>query len=116
VYEFEVQPVFGQEATRLSLSQLYVPLRGYWAKNDGQPENPVIQLLSRTHDVSMLDGELDKWARSRSEDDTVRLIGGGPGSGKSTTLRAFARRMADQQDLLPLFIPLQHIDLEGDLR
>jgi hypothetical protein len=115
-YEFEVRPVFGQEATRLSLAQLYVPLRGYWPKDGSATENRGIRSLSHTHDVLMLDDELDKWVRSSSEDDAIRLIGGGPGSGKSTTLRAFARRMADRQDLRPLFIPLQHIDLEGDLR
>jgi hypothetical protein len=116
IYEFEVRPVFGQETTRLSLSQLYVPLRGYWPKDGAATENRDIHSLIDTYDVSLLDDELDKWVRSSSEDDFIRLIGGGPGSGKSTTLRAFARRMADRQDVRPLFIPLQHIDLEGDLR
>ena len=116
IYEFEVRPVFGQEATRLSLAQLYVPLRGYWPKDDSATENRITRSLSDTHGVLMLDNELDSWVRSSPEDDAIRLIGGGPGSGKSTTLRAFARRMADRPDLRPLFIPLQHIDLEGDLR
>ena len=116
VYEFEVRPVFGQETTRLSLSQLYVPLRGYWPKDYTAPGNQGGVTLRHSHDVSMLDDELDKWARSSAEEDTIRLIGGGPGSGKSTALRAFARRVADHQDLRPLFIPLQHIGLEGDLR
>jgi uncharacterized protein YjbI with pentapeptide repeats len=116
IYEFEVRPVFGQEATRLSLSQLYVPLRACWPRDGSATEDHDIRRLSHTHDVLMLDDELEKWVRSSSEDDSIRLIGGGPGSGKSTTLRAFARRMADRQDLRPLFIPLQYIDLEGDLR
>ena len=64
----------------------------------------------------MLEEVLDKWIDAPSEDDNIRLIGGGPGSGKSTTLRAFARRMAERQDWRPLFIPLQHIGLEADLR
>jgi uncharacterized protein YjbI with pentapeptide repeats len=44
------------------------------------------------------------------------LIGGGPGSGKSTTLRALARRSADKERIRPLFIPLQYIDMDRDLR
>ena len=116
VYEFEVRPVFGQEVTRLSLSQLYVPLRCCWPRNDDAPDSPIQRGLTQTHDVAMLDEVLDKWVRSSSEEDSIRLIGGGPGSGKSTTLRAFARRMADRLDFRPLFIPLQHIDLEGNLR
>jgi hypothetical protein len=116
VYEFEVRPVFGQEATRLSLAQLYIPLRCYWPK-DGLPTESVgYRSISRTHDVAMLDDELDKWIATSSDDDTIRLIGGGPGSGKSTTLRALARRMAALLDWRTLFVPLQHISLEGDLR
>lgn len=116
MFEFEVRPVFGQEMTRLSLSQLYVPLRCYWPKQDAVSDDTVEIGLTQTHKVGMLDELLDGWVRSKTEEDITRLIGGGPGSGKSTTLRAFARRMAEHPEFRPLFIPLQHIDLEGDLR
>jgi hypothetical protein len=116
VFEFEVRPVFGQETTKLSLSQLYVPLRACWPIKDPLPQDALLTHLSQTHNVAMLDDQLDRWVDSTAENDAIRLIGGGPGSGKSTTLRAFARRMANRLDWRTLFIPLQHIDLGGDLR
>ena len=118
IFEFEVRPIFGQETTRLSLSQLYVPLRCYWPKAEtATPDRkPRFVLASQTHDIGMLDRELDRWLDLTNEDDYLRLIGGGPGSGKSTSLRAFACRMARRLDWWPLYIPLQHVDLEGDLR
>ena len=116
VYEFEVRPVFGQEMTRLSLAQLYVPLRCYWLKDGAELDSPTLRASVQAYHVAMLDEELDKWIEASSDDDIIRLIGGGPGSGKSTTLRALARRMANRQDWHTLFIPLQRIDLEGELR
>src|SRR5208337_2576116 len=46
----------------------------------------------------------------------LKLLGGGPGSGKSTTAKEFARRLAKRDDCRPLFIPLAHIDAAFDLR
>ena len=37
IYDFEVKEVFGQEGNKISLSQLYVPLRGVWKEpTEGQ--------------------------------------------------------------------------------
>jgi hypothetical protein len=73
IYDFEVRPVFGQESTRLSLSQLYVPLRGYWPKNDAASETSSATGLSRTHDIAVLDEVLDKWIRSPSERESNNI-------------------------------------------
>jgi hypothetical protein len=114
-YDFEVRPIFGQEQSRISLSQLYVPLRGYWRNKETVPEDALNYLVA-AHEIGMMDATLDAWLDHGSDADNIRLIGGGPGSGKSTTLRALAQRCADRADWRPLFIPLQHIGLEGDLR
>jgi len=117
VFDFEVRSLFGQEENRISLSQLYVPLRGYWYKSKDAEENGDRgESLSFTHSIGEIDSTLDEWVLLGNEEDSLRLIGGGPGSGKSTTLKAFARRMADRVEFRTLFIPLQHIDLEGSLR
>lgn len=115
IYDFEVKPVFGQEQSKISLSQLYVPLRGHWPRKEtSEVENA--DRLSKSHDIGQLDLLLEEWLNSSNDEDWIRLIGGGPGSGKSTTLKAFARKVADRPDLRVLFIPLQHLDLEGSLR
>ena len=122
IHDFEVRPVFGQERSKIGVSQLYVPLRATWREDPKKTEDRRLQPQGRTANETprihlvKLDDELDDWIVGGSADDCIRLIGGGPGSGKSTTVRALARRVADREDLRPLFIPLQYIDISRDLR
>ncbi len=117
IYEFRVKPIFGQEDEGIALSQLYVPLRGYWPK---ETQEKTDSLDARHHpekfDVVLIDEALDNWVNLAQPDDWLRLVGGGPGSGKSTTLKAFASRMSERDDWRTLFIPLQYINFESDLR
>ncbi|WP_296612324.1 pentapeptide repeat-containing protein [Sphingomonas sp.] len=115
IYEFEIRPIFGQEETRISLSQLYVPLRCTWKKDDDDDKD---NDSDEIHDspIGILDEKLKDWLNNDDASDWIRLIGGGPGSGKSTTLKSLARYAADFERWRPLFIPLQHINLQRDLR
>jgi uncharacterized protein YjbI with pentapeptide repeats len=120
IHDFEVKPIFGQEQNRISVSQLYVPLRAVWREDPKERDARIVggdgvRTRSIAH-VVKLDDELDDWVFSAPTDDCIRLIGGSPGSGKSTTVRALARRVADREDRRPLYIPLQHIDIGRDLR
>ena len=117
ISEFEVKPIFGQEIDGISLSQLYVPLRGYWPiKSTGESHEANYQPGGVNTHVVMIDEEIDSWLLSDGDEDWLRLIGGGPGSGKSTTLKNLACRYAKQDSWRPLYIPLQHIGVDGDLR
>ena len=40
IHSFTVRPVFGQEDSKISLSQLYVPLRGVWREEATEPRKP----------------------------------------------------------------------------
>ncbi len=118
IHSFEVLPTFGQEQSGISLSQLYIPLRAYWL--DDSPENRRERnadgrIPKNAHGL-LLDKSLDEWALNGESSDWLRLIGGGPGSGKSTTLKALAKRLAESTAVRPLFVPLQHIGISGDLR
>lgn len=118
IHEFTVKPVFGQEQTRVSLSQLYVPLRATWReKAKGRDERYQEHIPERTpRHLLRLDDMLDNWADAGSSKDWLRLIGGGPGSGKSTTLKALAARLAGRDDIRPIYVPLQHMNLNQSLR
>lgn len=115
IHDFEVSPVFGQEDRKIALGQLYIPLRGYHRRH-GTDEAPHSSDLAKHYDPVVLDDSLSDWVINSPEADWLRLIGGGPGSGKSTTLKKLARVVADRPDWRPLYIPLQHIDLDTDLR
>ncbi len=117
VHEFEVKPTFGQEEEKIALAQLYIPLRATWPK-ELKPDSPedIVEADPVNSNIGILDDLLDAWLVNSDDSDWLRLIGGGPGSGKSTSLKAFGRRIADREDFQPLFIPLQRLDLEKDLR
>ncbi|MBN9562347.1 MAG: ATP-binding protein [Alphaproteobacteria bacterium] len=120
IHDFEVRPVFGQEKTKISLGQLYIPLRAVWYEQEPPNERGSALVVPKARErkprILRLDDHLDSWVRTAAPSDQIKLIGGGPGSGKSTTIRAFARRLADVVDLRPLLIPLAHINIDLDLR
>ncbi len=114
-HAFSVAPVFGQ--SDISLEQLYVPLRAFWqeAKEpDGVKMEP--ELLDSEIHFTYLEEAIDEWMSNKDDTDWLRLIGGGPGSGKSTSLKAIASKYADRLDWRTLYVPLQHIGISGDLR
>nr|WP_041368119.1 pentapeptide repeat-containing protein [Methylocella silvestris] len=126
IHEFEVKPVFGQETLKIALSQIYVPLRGVWREEHDDPRPPSRSVKTRALTLSpsrwkashfvWLDDELDAWATGGHEEYELKLLGGGPGSGKSTIAKALARRLAARDDCRPLFISLANIDAAIDLR
>jgi Mrp family chromosome partitioning ATPase len=100
------EPVFD---AAFGLDQVYVPLRG-WYKEEREeaPENPdvvpfgmkkTVRVVVETH------AALDSWMRSNDQQDSIRLISGGPGSGKSTFAKMFAREQS-QADRRVLFVLL----------
>jgi hypothetical protein len=102
-----------------SLTQIFVPLNAYYL--EVPPRKNSIDETSRPDKrsrrvVVSLQKELEEWLEDASRDDTVRVISGGPGSGKSAFSRIFAARIAESQPKLRvLFVPLHLIDPSKDL-
>lgn len=108
IERFSLSTLFGQEATKVALSDLYVPLDARWEiPSEGDQEK---------YKFGNLHNELNAWLDEANVDDPVRLVFGGPGSGKSSFARAFAAELAQRDDRRPIFIELQHTSALGDLR
>lgn len=113
IYDFEVRPMFGQEQGKIALAQAYVPLRCAWTETEILDEGVETKVTS----YGMLDSILEQWLQSElTIENCVKLIGGGPGSGKSTSVKRLASNLAARPGLRPLYIPMQHISLDGNLK
>jgi hypothetical protein len=103
-----------------SLQQVYIPLRAYYERRAKREATDTERSVGRDEQkkeriVVMLEDELDAWLRKSDKDDAIRVISGGPGSGKSSFVKMFAARHAARGAVPVLFVPLYHFELTGDL-
>ena len=101
-----------------SLSQIYVPLNAFYFEETARKEatdEMVRHGRQRRRVVVSLQDELEQWLQKPNAQDAIRVISGGPGSGKSSFARIFAARVAQQRKLKVLFVPLHLIDPAKDL-
>ncbi|MFF2093098.1 pentapeptide repeat-containing protein [Paenibacillus sp. NPDC058174] len=102
-----------------SLKRIFVPLRAYYNQRiievaDGEDVDfSAPQRNSRV--VVDLERELDFWLKTNDKDDAIRIISGGPGSGKSSFAKIYAAKLTESQAVPVLFIPLHHFELTDDL-
>jgi uncharacterized protein YjbI with pentapeptide repeats len=101
-----------------SLSQIYVPLNAYYFEEKHTKEFAEEMTRSgrkRLKVVVSLQKELEQWLDSCSQQDAIRVISGGPGSGKSSFARIFAAKISNDLKLKVLYVPLHLIDASKDL-
>jgi len=101
------------------LKQVYVPLRSYY-KIKSATDDRLERLTSERENeqnaiVVDLTEHLTEWVNTFNKDDAIRVISGGPGSGKSSFSKMFAAHIAERTDVPVLFIPLHHFDPSADL-
>ncbi len=115
------EPVFWEA---FSLKQIYIPLRAYY-----EDKNSSCASLSRKHQtdeillrekekkriVSKLSNFLETWVKEADKNDAIRLLTGGPGSGKSSFTKMFAASLAEENEIPVLYIPLHRFNLSDDL-
>lgn len=106
------EPVFWEA---FSLREIYVPLRGFYEEEIEQEEKLSPRSRKSVQRVVVdLNDELESWLEKENKDDAIRLLTGGPGSGKSSFCKIFAARQA-QKGKQVLFIPLHRFRLSKDL-
>lgn len=116
------QPIFSPDETEtVPLSAVYHRLRCVWHVETDRPRDPDAPPRRdgddrvRVAHVADLHATLHAWlADDRA--DPVRVVAGGPGSGKSSFSRAFAVEVIDARTHRVVYVPLQHVRLGADLR
>jgi uncharacterized protein YjbI with pentapeptide repeats len=101
-----------------SLKQIYISLRAYYEeKGDSNELSGLREATNKETRRIAVDAreELDRWLDRADGRDSVRVISGGPGSGKSSFTRMYAAYTASKSFLRVLYIPLHQLDPKADL-
>jgi hypothetical protein len=109
------EPIFWEA---FSLKQIYVPLRGFYEEKEEEikatPDTDYHREPSFKRIVIKLQEQLETWLEAAKSDDAIRLLTGGPGSGKSSFCKVFAAQQARLEKQV-LYIPLHRLSFSTDL-
>ena len=105
----------------LGLSQLYIPLNASYVESPLR-KGAMSSMPTEGKDIENerviaveLEPYLSEWLNRGDPEDPVRVISGGPGAGKSSFAKVFAAKLAKEEKLKVLFIPLHKIDISGNV-
>ena len=79
------KPIFDEA---FSLNQIYVPLNGYYEIPDSDKEKEKLTIVCKLRE------EFDNWLENKDPKDTLRIISGDPGAGKSTFAKKWSATLA----------------------
>ena len=101
------------------IRDVYVPLRAYYVEKKAAEAKAGMEGQQRETEepeqtVVDIDAGLMKWINDKDRNDAVKVISGGPGSGKSCFAKLFAAKLAEE-GLRVLFIPLHLLDFSREL-
>ena len=115
---FHEMPVFSPDSDiDIPLSSVYQKLRCYWnTEHEKEQPDGGDPLRYRTATVGDLHHTIDVWLEAPSPQDAVRLIAGGPGSGKSSFAKAYSADRISKGTHRVLFVQLQHLAMHGTLK
>ncbi len=102
------QSVFNES---FSLDEIYIPLRAYYTKKGKDKESGKEIEVKVAVD---LETELNKWVATTKPEECIKIISGGPGSGKSTTAKIWTAKVLENPNIKVIFIPLHLFNLMDD--
>ncbi|MEB3886142.1 pentapeptide repeat-containing protein [Lyngbya sp. CCY1209] len=108
------EPMFEES---FGLADVYIPLRGYYEKKSSESREPENLKSPKKERVAIdLHETLTNWVKRADKEDAIRVICGGPGSGKSSFCKMFAAKLAQDETTRILFIPLHHLKIRDALQ
>jgi uncharacterized protein YjbI with pentapeptide repeats len=113
------EPMFGES---FGLRNVYVPLRCFTVRpiDEAEARDDSYKTARRptnvTKSVSDLGQAIDGWIAKSDPNDSLRIVSGGPGSGKSSYARMLAATLSETESIPVLFIPLHQFTVSDSLQ
>lgn len=100
------EPIFEES---FGLEKVYVPLRG-WHRHYDESAGKTRQ-STENRDIFLVDlkNYMSSWFEEADRLDPIRVICGGPGSGKSSFVRIWAAALAEDSSTRVLYVPLHRV-------
>ena len=100
-----------------SIRQVYVRLRAAFTKKQTKDRSGCAEVdpTAPKQQAVWLDECLAAWLENWDRDDAIRVLSGGPGSGKSAFARLFAATVAGRGKCRVIYVPLHLFELKVDL-
>ena len=109
------EPVFDEA---FGLEQIYVPLRAWYqevpatsSRRGQKPDQDTDEKPRRI--VIDLERQLSEWLEKADKKDSFRVVCGGPGSGKTSSTKVWAAKLARDGHHV-LYVPLHRLDIRSD--
>ncbi|HZG31281.1 MAG TPA: pentapeptide repeat-containing protein [Ensifer sp.] len=116
--QFLGTPIFSpDENETIPLCDVYLRLRCFWnVDKEREADERGKKEITRYAHIADLHQTMHDWLAQNGKTDTIRVITGGPGSGKSSFARAFSHEVIEKGKHRVAFVRLQQMRLTGDLR
>ena len=102
-------PVFGES---FSLIDIFIPLRAYYKRK----KKSYGTRLETGKIAVWLEESLDNWLQSSENKDAIKVIQGGPGSGKSSITKWWTAKVVKDRRIPVLFFPLHHFNIHTNIK
>ena len=89
------------------LREIYIPLRAYY-KEKGDDLSDETKITCDLHTY------IHEWIQRFDKNNTLKVVSGGPGSGKSSFAKVLAAEVAERKEIPVLFIALHHFNMTDD--
>ncbi len=102
------------------LRDVYLPLRAYYEQHNTTTTTTTRRIRPNTKAkiskiIVDLETALQDWLDKGVRGDAIRVISGGPGSGKSSFAKVFAATQAQRGRIRVLYVPLNLFDIKDDI-
>lgn len=97
-----------------SLKDMFIWPRAYTKTHTDEEDDTRKNKSKHIRKAFWLKEELSIWLRKKESKDAIRIISGGPGSGKSSFARMYAAELVSNREINTIMIPLHRLKVKDD--